>query len=114
MDKCPKVAVRGTYRVYIDEKESNYKIMYESSDTCYHKARQKKKKTMPYKWARQGKVQLKIKLSIVQFSTNHSLQSLSMNIHLDDEIDAAAAKSNILLQFERVIVISFWMKLTQF
>ena len=74
----------------------------------------KEKKTMPYKWARQGKVQLKIKMSIVQFSTNHSLQSLAMNIHLDDEIDAAAAKSNILLQFERVIVISFWMKLTQF
>ena len=99
--------------IYIDEKESNYKIMYESSDTCYHKARQRKK-TMPYKWARQGKVQLKIKMSIVQFSTNHSLQSLAMNIRLDDEIDAAAAKSNILLQFERVIVISFWMKLTQF
>ena len=75
----------------------------------------KEKKTMPYKWARQGKVQLKIKMSIVQFSTNHSLQSLAMNIRLDDEIDAAAAaKSNILLQFERVIVISFWMKLTQF
>ena len=55
-----------------------------------------------------------IKMSIVQFSTNHSLQSLAMNIRLDDEIDAAAAKSNILLQFERVIVISFWMKLTQF
>ena len=73
-----------------------------------------KKKTMPYKWAWQGKVQLKIKMSIVQFSTNHSLQSLAMNIRLDDEIDAAAAKSNILLQFERVIVISFWMKLTQF
>ena len=46
-----------------------------------------KKKTMPYKWARQGKVQLKIKMSIVQFSTNHSLQSLAMNIRLDDEID---------------------------
>ena len=30
--------------IYIDEKESNYKIMYESSDTCYHKARQRKKK----------------------------------------------------------------------
>ena len=100
--------------IYIDEKESNYKIMYESSDTCYHKARQRKK-TMPYKWAWQGKVQLKIKMSIVQFSTNHSLQSLAMNIRLDDEIDAAAAaKSNILLQFERVMVISFWMKLTQF
>ena len=51
----------------------------------------KEKKTMPYKWARQGKVQLKIKMSIVQFSTNHSLQSLAMNIRLDDEIDAAAA-----------------------
>ena len=89
--------------------------MYESSDTCYHKARQRKK-TMPNKWpwAWQGKVQLKIKMSIVQFSINHSLQSLAMNIRLDDEIDAAAAKSNILLQFERVIVISFWMKLTQF
>ena len=53
-------------------------------------------------------------MSIVQFSTNHSLQSLAMNIRLDDEIDATAAKSKILLQFERVIVISFWMKLTQF
>ena len=74
----------------------------------------KEKKTMLCKWAWQGKVQLKIKMSIVQFSTNHSLQSLAMNIRLDDEIDAAAAKSNILLQFERVIVISFWMKLTQF
>ena len=73
----------------------------------------KEKETMPYKWAWQGKVQLKIKMSIVQFSTNHSLQSLAMNIHLDDEIDAAAAKSNILLQFEGIIVISFWMKLTQ-
>ena len=40
----------------------------------------KEKKTMPYKWAWQGKVQLKIKMSIVQFSTNHSLQSLAMNI----------------------------------
>ena len=59
-----------------------------------------KKKTMPHKWAWQGKVQLKIKMSIVQFSTNHSLRSLAMNIRLDDEIDAAAAKSNILLQFE--------------
>ena len=37
-----------------------------------------------------------------------------MNIRLDDEIDATAAKSKILLQFERVIVISFWMKFTQF
>ena len=55
----------------------------------------KEKKTMPYKWAWQGKVQLKIKMSIIQFSTNHSLQSLAMNIRLDDEIDAAAAKSNI-------------------
>ena len=106
--------IREKTIIYIDEKESNYKIMYESSDTCYHKARQRKK-TMPYKWAQQGKVQLKIKMSIVQLSTNHSLQSLAMNIRLDDEIDAAAAaKSNILLQFERVIVISFWMKLTQF
>ena len=53
-------------------------------------------------------------MSIVQFSTNHSLQSLAMNIHLDDEIVATAAKSKIPLQFERVIVILFWMKLTQF
>ena len=52
------------------KKVANYKIMYESSDTCYHKARQRKK-TMPYKWAWQGKVQIKIKMSIVQFSTNH-------------------------------------------
>ena len=77
--------------------------------------KQGREKTMLCKWAWQGKVQLKIKVSIVQFSTNHSvhsLQSLAMNIRLDDEIDAAAAKSNILLQFERVIVISFWMKLT--
>ena len=42
-------------------------------------------------------------MSIVQFSTNHSLQSLAMNIRLDDEIDATAAKSKILLQFEHVI-----------
>ena len=41
---------------------------------------------------------------IVQFSTDHSLQSLAMNIRLDDEIDA----------IERVIVISFWIELTQF
>ena len=53
-------------------------------------------------------------MSIVQCFTNHSLQSLAINIRLDDEIDAAAAKSKILLQFDRVIVISFWMKLTQF
>ena len=50
---------------------------------------------------------------IVQFSTNHPLQSLAMNIRLDDEIDAAAAKLKILLQFECVIVILFWMELTQ-
>ena len=63
---------------------------------------------MPYKWAWQGKVQLKIKIStglIVQSSTDHSVQSLSMNIRLDDGIDATAAKSKMLLQFERVIVI---------
>ena len=41
---------------------------------------------------------------IVQFSTDYSVQSLAMNIRLNNEIDATAAKSKILLQFERVIV----------
>ena len=42
-------------------------------------------------------------MSNVQISTNHSLQSLAINIRLEDEINAAvAAKSKILLQFDRV------------
>ena len=99
---------RGKTIIYIDEKEK----LCMSPRTHATTKQGKEKKTTPYKWAWQGKVQLKIKMSIVQFSTNHSLQSLAMNIRLDDEIDAAAAaKSNILLQFERVLI---WMKLTQF